>query len=207
MSVLSLAAEALLLGTARLLTGAVVKTRGFRFEPAAQRIYYANHTSHLDTILILASIPRAHRKRVRPAAAKEYWWQSPWRRYVAEEVFHALPVPRQNPAPDSHPLRALEEALVAGDSLIFFPEGTRGDGTKIQPFKSGLYHLLSAHPEAMLVPVYIDNLNRVLPKGEGIPVPILCTVTFGESFAFDPGQTKADFIAYAQSQLEALAAE
>lgn len=207
MSVLSLAAEALVLGAARFLTGAVVKTRGFQFEPVAQRIYYANHTSHLDTILILASIPRAHRKIVRPAAAKEYWWKSPLRGYFAEKVFHALPVPRQNPSPDANPLSALGEALAKGDSLIFFPEGTRGDGTKIQPFKSGLYHLLSAHPNVMLVPVYIDNLNRVLPKGEGIPVPILCTVTFGEAFAFDPGQTKADFIAHAKSQLEALAAE
>ncbi len=207
MSVLSLAAEALVLGAARLLTGAVVKTRGFQFEPPAQRIYYANHTSHLDTILILASIPRAHRKTVRPVAAKEYWWNGPWRRYFADEVFHAVPLCRQYPSPDGHPLRALEEALAKGDSLIFFPEGTRGDGTEIQPFKSGLFHLLTAHPKVMLVPVYIDNLNRVLPKGEAIPVPILCTVTFGESFAFDPGQTKRDFIAYTQSQLEALAAD
>jgi 1-acyl-sn-glycerol-3-phosphate acyltransferase len=207
MPALGLAAEAFLLGMTRLLTGAVVKTRGFKFEPAAQRIYYANHTSHLDTLLILASIPRPHRKAVRPVAAREYWWKSPWRRWFAEEVFHAVPLPREPSFADPHPLRALEEALAKGDSLIFFPEGTRGDGAKVQPFKSGLYHLAAAHSDTTLVPVYIGNLNRVLPKGEAIPVPILCTVTFGEAFTFEAGEAKAEFLAYAQSRLEALATE
>lgn len=207
MSALGLAAEAFLLGATRLLTGAVVRTRGFRFGAPAPRIYYANHTSHLDTLLILASIPRQHRKAVRPVAAKEYWWKSPWRRWIAGEVIHAVPLSRQPSFADPNPLRSLKEAMANGDSLIFFPEGTRGDGRGVQPFKSGLYHLAAAHPQAQLVPVYIANLNRVLPKGEAIPVPILCTVTFGESFTLRPEETRENFISYARSQLEALATE
>jgi len=191
----------------RLLTGAVARSRGFSFDPALQRIYYANHTSHLDTLLIWSLIPRSQRRKVRPAAAQDYWWSSRWRRFLAEKIFHAVPVVRQSGAPRRDPLRDLEAALAQGDSLILFPEGTRGAGTKIQPFKTGLHHLVAKHPGVTLVPVYINNLNRVLPKGELLPVPILCTVTFGAEFLLEAGETRADFIARAQAELEALVTE
>jgi 1-acyl-sn-glycerol-3-phosphate acyltransferase len=106
--------------------------------------------------------------------------------------------------PDDDPLEALDATLAAGGSLIFFPEGTRGSGRHIQPFKSGLYHLAARHPQVTLVPVYIENLNRVLPKGEFLPVPIICTVRFGAGFRLDPAETSAGFIARAQSLLEGL---
>jgi len=199
--------EAILIGLTRLLTGAVVKYRGFSFESPAQRIFYANHTSHLDTLLIWASIPWLHRQRVRPVAAKDYWWTTPLRRYLAREVFNAVPLPRQLSPEDRYPLQKLEEALAQGDSLIFFPEGTRGDGERIQPFKTGLHRLILNHPHVTLVPVYINNLNRVLPKGELIPVPVLCTVTFGPAFSLRQGETRDEFIERAQSKLEALAKE
>jgi 1-acyl-sn-glycerol-3-phosphate acyltransferase len=197
--------EAGLIAVTRLLTGAVVRTNGFDFEPAAQRIYYANHTSHMDTLLLWSLIPGTQRRNTRPAAAKDYWWSSPWRRYLAERIFRAIPVVRQRENPEDDPLGPLEAALDAGASLIFFPEGTRGPGRHIQPFKSGLYHLAAKHPHVTLVPVYIDNLNRVLPKGEFVPVPIICTVRIGDGFTLDPAETKADFITRAQSLLEALA--
>jgi 1-acyl-sn-glycerol-3-phosphate acyltransferase len=199
--------ESILIGLTRLLTGAVVKYRGFSFEPVAQRIFFANHTSHMDTLLIWASIPRIYRQQVRPVAAKDYWWKSPVRRYVAERVFNAVPLPRHREADERDPLQKLDEALAQGNSLIFFPEGTRGNGECIQPFKAGLYRLILKHPHVSLVPVYIDNLNRVLPKGELIPVPVLCTVTFGPDFSLQQGETRGEFTARAQSELEALAVE
>jgi len=197
--------ETVLIFLTRLLTGAVARGREFSFEPYEQRIYYANHTSHMDTLLIWTLIPRSQRTDVHPAAAKDYWWTSPVRRYFAEKVFHAIPVARQREHPDDDPLRDLEAALAGGGSLIFFPEGTRGAGGGVQPFKSGLYHLAASRPGVTLVPVYIDNLNRVLPKGEFLPVPILCTVLFGKGFAFNPSETKSEFTARAQANLEALA--
>jgi 1-acyl-sn-glycerol-3-phosphate acyltransferase len=198
--------ERFLIFLMHLLTGAVARSRGFSFDPPAQRIYYANHTSHMDALLIWGLVPREQRRRVRPAAAQDYWWATPWRRYLAERVFNAVPVVRQAAAQRvCNPLGALDAALTRGDSLIFFPEGTRGAGEEIQPFRSGLYHLAAAHPQVALVPVYIDNLNRVLPKGEMLPVPIICTVTFGAEFTLKPSETKADFIARAQAGLEALA--
>jgi len=197
--------EACLIALTRLLTGAVVRSNGFAFEPPAQRIYYANHTSHLDTLLLWSLIPKAQRRDTHPAAAKDYWWSSPWRQYLAERVFRAIPVIRHRQNSEDDPLGPLEASLAAGGSLIFFPEGTRGIGGHIQPFKGGLYHLASKYPHVTLVPVYIDNLNRVLPKGEFLPVPIICTVRIGAEFTLDPTETKADFIARAHSKLEALA--
>jgi 1-acyl-sn-glycerol-3-phosphate acyltransferase len=197
--------EACLIALTRLLTGAIVRADGIAFEPPAQRIYYANHTSHMDALLLWSLIPTAQRRNTRPAAAKDYWWSSPWRQYLAERVFRAIPVVRERLNPDDDPLGPLEQALAAGSSLIFFPEGTRGAGGHIQPFKSGLYHLAAKYPHVTLVPVYVDNLNRVLPKGEFLPVPIICTVRIGAGFTLDPTETKADFIARAHSRLEALA--
>jgi 1-acyl-sn-glycerol-3-phosphate acyltransferase len=196
--------EAGLIAVTRLLTGAAVRSNGFDFEPPAQRIYYANHTSHMDTLLLWSLIPKAQRRNTHPAAAKDYWWSSAWRRYLAERVFRAIPVARQRENRDEDPLAPLEAVLAAGGSLIFFPEGTRGAGGPIQPFKGGLYHLAAKFPHVTMVPVYIDNLNRVLPKGEVVPVPIICTVRIGAGFRLDPAETKADFITRAHSRLEAL---
>jgi 1-acyl-sn-glycerol-3-phosphate acyltransferase len=196
--------EAGLIAVTRLLTGAVVRSNGFDFEPPAQRIYYANHTSHMDTLLLWSLIPKAQRRNTHPAAAKDYWWSSRWRQYLAEHVFRAVPVARQREDRDDSPLGPLEAVLAAGGSLIFFPEGTRGAGGSIQPFKGGLYHLAAKFPHVTMVPVYIDNLNRVLPKGEILPVPIICTVRIGAGFRLDPAETKADFITRAHSRLETL---
>ena len=198
--------EVLIIGLVRLVTGAVGRSFGFSFEPPQQRIYYANHTSHLDTLVIWSLIPRDQRRRVRPAAAQDYWWASRWRRYLAEQVLHCVPVVRHRASPTENPLEAVEAALAQGDSLIIFPEGTRGTGDEMQPFRSGLYHLAAKFPEAELVPVYLHNLNRTLPKGEFLPVPIVCTVAFGARLRLIEGEKRDDFIARAQRALEGLAA-
>ena len=78
-----------------------------------------------------------------------------------------------------HIARTLQAALDAGDSLIFFPEGTRALTDEMLPFKSGLYHLARANPTLELVPVRMENLSRVMPKGELLPVPLVCILTFG----------------------------
>ena len=198
--------DRLLIALTRLLTGAVAYRHDFDFAPYAQRIYYANHSSHMDTLLIWSLVPPSQRPHVHPAAAKDYWWTSRWKRYLAEQVLRAVPVVRQRENATDDPLEEVDATLARGESLIIFPEGTRGTGEKIQPFKSGLYRLAAKHPAAVLVPVYIDNLNRVMPKGEWLPVPMLCTVHFGAGFTLEREETKADFLARAQSRLEALAA-
>jgi 1-acyl-sn-glycerol-3-phosphate acyltransferase len=167
------------------------------------RVYFANHTSHLDFVLLWSYLPPDLRRRTRPVAARDYWEKGPLRRYLAASVFRALLIDRSGPtARDA--VDQMAESVAAGDSLILFPEGTRGSGNGIAPFKAGLYHLCEAHPGLELVPVSMENLNRVLPKGEFIPVPMVSRVVFGESLRLADGEPKDEFLARARRSLEAL---
>lgn len=186
----------LLAFVARLITGAQGHWKGCPPE-ALQRIYFANHQSHLDWVLIWAALPSELRARTRPIAARDYWTASPFKHWLTREVFNAVYVNRQR-TDDQDPLEPLVQALQAGDSLVIFPEGTRNHTGEPQPFKSGLYHLAEQFPQAQLVPAWIDNVQRVMPKGEVVPVPILCTVTFGAPLGLEQGESKRDFLARAR---------
>ena len=185
-----------LLGLVRLLTGAQARWQGCP-PKAEQRIYFANHQSHADLVLIWAALPTALRSITRPIAAKDYWTASPFKRWITTEVFNAVYVARERQG-DEDPLQPLADALESGDSLIIFPEGTRGFEEQPQPFKSGLYNLAQRFPDVVLVPAWIHNVQRVIPKGEVIPVPMLCSVTFGSPMQLETGEARADFLARAR---------
>ncbi len=182
---------------ARLITGAQGHWRGCP-PKAEQRIYFANHQSHLDWVLIWAALPRELRAVTRPIAARDYWTSSPFKQWLTTEVFNAVYVSRQR-TDDQDPLEPLVQALEGGDSLVIFPEGTRSNKGDPQAFKSGLYHLAEQFPNVQLIPAWIDNVQRVMPKGEVVPVPILCTVTFGTPMQLQPGEDKRDFLARARA--------
>ena len=187
---------------ARLITGAQGHWYGSP-PKAEQRIYFANHQSHFDWVLIWATLPRDLRARTRPIAARDYWTASPFKHWLTREVFHAVYVSRTRQA-DEDPLEPLAEALAQGDSLVIFPEGTRSNKGEPQPFKAGLYHLAEQFPDVQLVPAWIDNVQRVMPKGEVVPVPILCTVTFGAPLRLEPGEDKRAFLDRARAAVMAL---
>lgn len=182
---------------ARLITGAQGHWKGCPPQ-AEQRIYIANHQSHFDLVLIWAAFPHELRAQTRAIAAKDYWTKSAFRRWLTTEVFNAIYVSRTRATPDEDPLEPLVEALAAGDSLVIFPEGTRSNKGNPQPFKSGIFHLAEQFPHVPLIPTWIDNVQRVMPKGEVVPVPILCTVTFGAPLQLLPGESKADFLCRAR---------
>jgi 1-acyl-sn-glycerol-3-phosphate acyltransferase len=169
------------------------------------RIYYANHRSHGDFLLIWASLPAALRKYTRPVAGADYWLIGAVRRYVAIRVFRAVLVQRKGARDAGNPVHKMSEALEAGESLIIFPEGTRNMGDDLLPFKSGIYHLAKLHPAAELVPVWIENLGRVMPKGTFIPAPLLCTLTFGEPLHLQTDETRDDFLMRTRDALQTLA--
>ena len=177
---------------ARLITGAQGHWKGCP-PKAEQRIYFANHQSHFDWVLIWAALPRELRASTRPIAARDYWTATPFKHWITREVFHAVYVSRQR-TDDQDPLEPLIDALSHGDSLVIFPEGTRSNKGEPQPFKSGLYNLAMQFPQVQLIPTWIDNVQRVMPKGEVVPVPILCTVTFGAPLARVDGEDKREFL-------------
>ncbi len=187
---------------ARLVTGAQGHWKGSP-PKAEQRIYFANHQSHLDWVLIWAALPRELRATTRPIAAKDYWTSSPFKHWLTREVFNAVYVNRQR-TDDQDPLEPLVEALRNGDSLVIFPEGTRSNKGVPQAFKSGLFHLAEQFPQVSLIPVWIDNVQRVMPKGEVVPVPILCTATFGAPMSLLPGEDKRVFLDRARAAVIAL---
>ena len=187
---------------ARLITGAQGHWLGCP-PKAEQRIYFANHQSHLDWVLIWAALPRELRAATRPIAAKDYWTSSPFKHWLTSAVFNAVYVDRQR-TDDQDPLEPLLEALNNGDSLVIFPEGTRSSEGEPQDFKSGLFHLAEAFPQVQLIPAWIDNVQRVMPKGEVVPVPILCSVTFGAPLQLQAGEEKRAFLERARDAVVVL---
>lgn len=258
-----------LLGLVRFLTGS--QARWYGCPPKAeQRIYFANHQSHADLVMIWAALPQELRSITRPIAAKDYWTKTPFRQWITTAVFNAVYVDRQSamprpaagpahndpappgvaatgpaiagllagisaavaeadlamaggpdPSPDAlpaaptpeelraavqptDPLAPLVKALESGDSIVIFPEGTRGHGDEPQPFKSGLFMLAKMFPQVVLVPVWINNVQRVMPKGEVVPVPILCSVTFGAPIQVEDGEERRPFLERARRSVIAL---
>jgi 1-acyl-sn-glycerol-3-phosphate acyltransferase len=194
--------SALLVGVVKLLVGAYARWVGTT--PAAtQRIYFANHTSHIDTLAIWSSLPRKLRSRTRPIAARDYWGKG-LRKYIATRGFGAVLIDRSRDDATVDPLEPLRASLRDGDSLIIFPEGTRGATALPARFRSGLFRLAAEFPNVELIPVYLDNLHRSLPKGALLPVPMVCTVRFGAPVERLHGESREAFLERARGAVIAL---
>ena len=197
--------DRVLLGLTRFLVGG--HPRWIGCSPVhRQRIYFANHGSHLDTIVLWFALPEALRARTHPVAARDYWGAGKLRRHIGCEVLNSILIDRKGGGAPGEALAPLHEALADGRSLILFPEGTRGPGRLPGPFRSGLYHLAAVHREVELVPVYLENLSRAFPKGALLPAPIACTARFGTPMRLRPGEPKDAFLERARDAVAGLAA-
>ncbi|BFI94670.1 MAG: lysophospholipid acyltransferase family protein [Rhodanobacter sp.] len=192
-------------GFIRLLTGSRVLWNE-KLAPG-RRVYYGNHSSHGDFVLIWSALPAALRAQARPVAAAEYWRRGILRRYLIQRVFKGVLVERNAEKRTEDPVAAMAAAIEAGNALILFPEGTRNPGDGVLPFKSGLYHLATRCSGLELVPVWLENLNRVMPKGRLVPLPLLCTARFGAPLHLVEGEDKQGFLERTRAALLALSQE
>ncbi len=188
-----------LAAVAKILSGATL--RWVDCEPdTCQRIYFANHTSHLDALVLWSSLPKNIRGLTRPVAAVDYWSGGPVRRYMAS-VFDVLLIDRKKIKVHNSPIDMMLREIGNTHSLIVFPEGGRNPSGEMSDFKSGLFHLAKKRPDLELMPVYIDNLNRVMPKGEFLPVPLLSCITIGAPIWLESGETKLEFLTRARNSV------
>ncbi|MCD8339590.1 MAG: 1-acyl-sn-glycerol-3-phosphate acyltransferase [Burkholderiales bacterium] len=171
-----------------------------------QRIYFANHTSHLDTVVIWSALPEELRSKTRPVAARDYW-QSGIRRRIAVDELNVVLIDRRRPENNKDPMEPMREALREGSSLILFPEGTRKPQALPGPFKSGIWRLHHEFPDVELIPVYLENLHRAMPKGAWLPVPTTCSVRFGKPLQDSPNEPKELFLERARAAVINLARE
>jgi 1-acyl-sn-glycerol-3-phosphate acyltransferase len=195
--------KSLFAAIAKFITGANARWAGCVPE-IRQRIYFANHTSNLDTVVIWAALPPEVRDLTRVVGARDYWTKNKLRWYIANRIFNAVLIERKKPTAHDNPLTDMLDAMGDKHSLIIFPEGGRQPGPEIAPFKSGIFHLAKDRPDIEFIPVLIENLNRILPKGEILPVPLLGSVSFGAPIKLENGEEKAAFLERAQAAIKAL---
>lgn len=200
----------ILAGVAQLVAGSSVRWVG-SLPTEEQRVYIANHSSHFDFIVLWSYLPSRLRRLTRPIAARDYWERDMIRRYLAARVFNAVLIDRVAAPGEAagqlgrQAVDQMTKALDARHSLILFPEGTRGLGDDLAPFRSGLYHLCRSRPDVDVVPVYLENLNRILPKGHLLPVPILSRISFGAPIRLEPAEEKDAFLERARRAIRELA--
>lgn len=187
----------LLAALVRLATG--VSVGGIDSWTGKPCVFFANHGSNLDALVIWAALPLEIRELTSPVAAMDYWTKNWLRRWISGRIFHAVLLQRQGrPADRSHPLQAVFDMLEAGRSIIIFPEGTRSPEGKLLAFKPGIFHLKERFPELVMIPVSLQNLNRILPKGQRLPVPLIGRITVHEPLANVPGESRQDFLTRAR---------
>jgi 1-acyl-sn-glycerol-3-phosphate acyltransferase len=170
--------------------------------PPGPKVFFANHSSHLDFTLIWSVLPHAERILTRPVAGRDYWVRTPITRFVGCGIFDAVLIERQHVTRSNNPVEKMQAVLEQGNSLIVFPEGTRQQGTDPGRFKSGLFHLSQACPNVPMIPVYLENLNRMLPKGTFIPIPLISRISFGEPLPFSAARGhRSEFLDFARNAL------
>ena len=175
-----------------------------RLPKTGPAILVANHSSHVDTLLLLTIFPARTVGRVRPVAAADYFLTNPVMSWFSRRLVGITPVSR-TAARGEDVLAPAKAALAQGSILLLFPEGTRGAGDEMGPLKTGVARLVEAFPSAPVIPMWIQGAERVLPKGAVAPVPMTCCVLVGEPIVWRGD--RAAFMAELKAALEALQAK
>jgi 1-acyl-sn-glycerol-3-phosphate acyltransferase len=180
-----------------------------RLPPKGPAILIANHNSHLDTVVLMSLFPLGMLPVLRPVAAADYFLRNKLIRWFSQEIMGVIPVNRKQKSPSTQTpaeiLKPVFDGLAAGNLIIFFPEGSRGEPEKLTQFKSGIATLAEQFPEVPVIPFFLHGLGKSLPKGEALLVPFFCDVFVGEKIFWNGN--KESFLASVESSMKALASE
>lgn len=142
-------------------------------------IIVSNHNSHIDTMALMAALNYSQLHITHPVAAGDYFGSSALKSKVTKLFTNALLIPRKPVNGAQNPIRMMTDCLNKGDSLILFPEGSRGEPEKMQEFKKGIGLLLKMNNKVPYIPVFMKGMGRILPKGERLLVPFDSYVHIG----------------------------
>ncbi len=184
--------QTLLIAITRLCCGIIIRNENNDFKQA-NVVYYANHTSHFDLLVVLSALKRPQRRNLHPIAAKEYWGKNWIRRFISLHVLDAIFIDRRHPQRAKQTFNVIHDKLNAGQSILVFPEGTRHE-TDVHPeFHNGIYLIAKMRPETLFIPIYLKGFDRTLPKGEYLPAPNMGEITFRQGLQILPNDTKQTF--------------
>jgi 1-acyl-sn-glycerol-3-phosphate acyltransferase len=167
-----------------LAVGVNVRNRS-RLPRGGPALIVANHNSHLDALVLVAMLPLRLLSRARPAASAAYFLRGRWRAWFARNVIGIIPVETGGGRSHAEVLGEVRDVLAAGNIVIFFPEGTRGEPECLGKLKTGIVWLAQELPTVPIYPVRLCGLGRVLPKGDWLPVPFFCDAWVGEPLHWD----------------------
>ena len=149
-----------------------------------QFILIANHNSHMDTMAIMSAIPSRYIHKVHPIAARDFFGGSLFKKILMRYLVNATLIQRDRDDPNNDPIDSMDKMLKKSRSLILFPEGSRGVPGVIAKFKKGLGYLIQRNPEINVIPVYLDNVYKTLPRGKNLILPYNCSIKFGDPIKF-----------------------
>ncbi len=149
-----------------------------------QFILIANHNSHMDTMAIMSAIPSRYIHKVHPIAARDFFGGSLFKKILMRYLVNATLIQRDREDPNNDPIESMDKMLKKSRSLILFPEGSRGVPGIMTKFKKGLGYLIQRNPEINVIPVYLDNVYKTLPRGKNLILPYNCSIKFGDPIEF-----------------------
>lgn len=184
---------------------------GVKFDKAdfladeSQFIIVANHNSHLDTMTIMASLPRKIIHKVRPVAAADHFGKTKRKEKWSNFFINTLLIQRKrdHENPQNDPIHKMIQALDDGYSLILFPEGTRGEPEVQQPLKPGIALVLSQRPHVKYVPSFMKGMGKAMPKDDSLIVPFSSALVYGKPTNIASTEI-ADIMAQIETDFEAL---
>lgn len=194
--------KSLLLWLTRICCGIIVRREIPRLPEKEGCVFFANHTTHFDLLVILSALPKPVRKNLRPVAAKEYWLKTALRRWLALRVLNIIPIDRQNPSRTRSCFQEIHDTLEQGNPVLIFPEGGRQSPESGGNLKGGIFLIAEQRPETRFYPVRLSGFHRVLPKGEWLPAPNMGIVSFREPIVRQPEEPRAAFMERCRRALE-----